>query len=492
MKLIVLVPSADYTTYAGARIRYQRIAPRLAELGIDMALEDIKDFAPNASDADVVVISKCYDPRSLVAAAIMAGRGRLVGVDLFDDYFSQNGDSRMARFRLWLEQVLQSCAFVLTSTERMASIADSYRPGIAVHVMNDPAADFQLEQLPDILERKLAEARDGLRLTIGWFGVGDNPHFPVGLHDLAGFAGMLHRLRAGGWDVTLRILTNARALTAKGLSLIDAVPVRTELQEWSEDRERALLAAAFAAFVPVNTQPFSTAKSLNRAVTALTAGCQLLSAGYPLYRQLDELIYRDAGDLARDLERGSLRLSPRRMRLYREAMETFASAAGEASRLANFLAGLEPSKWSEGPIVLVHGHSTNGAAHKLVQAAGGLSVASPCCSVTMGFDVVFKATPGGLSMRVSEKARRRLAPELLDKLSPVADSSGGKFLELSDNHAPSGAAAVPMTCSKLPLTFQLASYSRWMDEIRTRVTAAFAPSRMVMAETSPLPFGAAV
>lgn len=127
-----------------------------------------------------------------------------------------------------------------------------------------------------------------------------------------------------------------------------------------------------------------------------------------------------------------------------------------------------------------------------MQAADGLSVASPCCTARLGFDVVFKAIPGGLSMRVSDKARRRLAPSFADKLSPVADPAGGKFLELADDYAPSRTAAVPIADSNLPLTFQLATYSRWMEEIRTRVTAAFAPSRVIVAETSPLPFAGAI
>src|SRR5262245_60762119 len=105
MKVHVLVPSEEYKNYAGARIRYGRLQPRLAKLGIKLTLQDIAEFDPDRAACDALIISKCHDARALVAAAAVANRGRLVGVDLFDDYFSQEADSRLSRFRLWLRQL---------------------------------------------------------------------------------------------------------------------------------------------------------------------------------------------------------------------------------------------------------------------------------------------------------------------------------------------------------------------------------------------------
>jgi len=39
MKLCVVVPSADYLKQAGVRIRYERIAPALEELGHSLSLD---------------------------------------------------------------------------------------------------------------------------------------------------------------------------------------------------------------------------------------------------------------------------------------------------------------------------------------------------------------------------------------------------------------------------------------------------------------------
>lgn len=487
MRIAVLIPSADYSKYAGARIRYGRIAPVLADRGIDLMLHDIADFRATEFDADILIISKCHDSRSLVAAAAMAERGCRVGVDLFDDYFSQTGDSRLARFRNWLTQILRHCRFGLCSTKAMARVIGEYRPELPVHVMNDPAADWQIERLPEILAFKRKQSLASRRLIVAWFGVGDNPNFPVGLHDLAAFGGKLRDLTMTGMDVALRVLTNARALTAEGLAELDQLPVRTTIDEWSEDRERALLEEAFAAFLPVNLQPFSAAKSLNRAVTALTAGCQVLSVGYPLYSQLDSLIYRDAELMLADLERDSLRLSAARIGIYRDAMESFASASKEGEKLIEFLSKVDAAEPSDGTLALIHGHGANGAAHKMVRALNGLSIASPYCTETLAFDVIFKGAPKGLSMFVSERAAQRLRPEISSKKYPAPIIGGAKFLEIADGERAS-AGELPIDWSASALPFQLATYGETMQEIRTRIAAAFGPCRTIVSETSQLPF----
>lgn len=487
MKIGVLVPSAEYKDYAGARIRYGRTAPQLAERGIGLALHDIGEFDPRRPGCDILIVSKCHDARSLAAAAIVAQSGRLVGVDLFDDYFSQRSDSRLARFRGWLSQILGHCHFALCSTPAMAAVVETYRSGIPKHVMNDPAADLSLDRLADVLKRKLAAAHDQRRIKVAWFGVGDSPYFPIGLQDLAAFGNRLVELNRTGMDVELTVLTNARALTAQGLASLHRLPVRTHIEAWTEEREEQLLAEALVAFLPVGGQAFSTAKSLNRAVTALSAGCQVLSVGYPLYESFGPLLYRNPSDLLADLDAGSLRLSPDRIAIYAETMENLASPVREAERLAGFLEGLAPPQPpGNSPLALIHGHSTNGAAHKMVQDVNGLSVASPYCTAPLGFDVVFRGGTGGLTMLVSEKASKRLKARLQEKLRPGEKLSGRKFLELPGK----GASPQPIDWSGAPLPFQLATYRHSIDEIARRVVESFGECRLILSETSALPFAA--
>jgi hypothetical protein len=486
MKVTVLVPSPQYRDYAGGRIRYGRVAQPLAESGIDMTIEDIAQFSATETGCDVLLISKCHDPRSLTAAAVVAQRGIRVGVDLFDDYFSQTSDSGLIRYRNWLTQMLGICDFALCSTAAMAEVVQRYRPGLTRHVMNDPAPEFERAKLPSVLARKAAAARDEGRVRVAWFGVGDNPRFSVGLDDLRAFSGELAALTACGLGVELNVLTNTRSLTAEGLALVKHLPVRTEIQEWTEQRERSLLNESFAAFLPVSAQSFSIAKSLNRAVTALSAGCQILSAGYPLYRPFDRLIYRDAAALGGDLLKGELRFSSASVDEYCSIVAELASAEEEGSRLATFLSSLPAPAPSPGPLVLVHGHTTNGLAHKLAHAVGGLSVASPFATAPLGYDVIFRGAAPRLTMWVSQKTAQRLAPRPGVKFGGTETINDHKFVEVREpGDKPVDAPAVnPMPT----LALQLAEYTTAMDEIGRRLDRAFEPSRVLFAETSSLPF----
>ena len=492
MKLKVLIPSAEYRNYAGARIRYGRLAPQLERHGISIVLEDVAGYSPNEDDADVLLISKCHDAKALVAATAAHARRRLVGVDLFDDYFSQTGDSRLGRYRLWLRQLLRSCDFALGSTAAMAEVIKSYAPGLPTHVMNDPAPNSRAQDVPEILAAKLAKARNELTLRIAWFGVGDNPHFRVGLSDLAAFTDALRELSASGMDVELVVLTNARALTAEGLALIGRVPVHTSVEEWSEAREGELLSQSFACFLPVNAQHFSAAKSLNRAITALSAGCQVISAGYPLYEQLDRLIYRDTGSFLSDLARGQMKHSIARLDEYQMAIEAIASAEHEAARLAAFLHGVQPSQAANDvAVALVHGQSMSGAAHKAIRAVHGLSVGTPYCRDDLTFDVTFRPSRDRLVMLVSDESAKRVLPAVRPSLLPARRIRERKFWiipEAGEDNASDSLDEAPSRAASLPL--QLATYSVIMARICQRLEETFGPCRVLISESSPLPFSA--
>jgi len=486
MRISVLVPSEEYRSYAGARIRYGRLRPELAQLGVHLDLEDVADFAPDRARCDALLISKCHDARSLIAATALSDRGCLVGVDLFDDYFSQRADIRLARFRNWLRQLLPVCDFALSSTPLMGKVAGRFQSDLPVHVVNDPAASLEFADLPAILGEKLARMRDERKLRLVWFGVGDNPFFKVGLSDLAAFGGMLGTLRQNGMDVELTVLTNARSLDADGLALIGKLPVRTMIHEWSEERERKTLAGAFACFLPVNSGAFSAAKSLNRAVTALSAGCQVISAGYPLYEPLGSLIYRDVNAFLIDIAEGETRLSADTIDDFQSTLVALASPANEAHALVRFLKGLDSSPSINGAasLALVHGQSTTEGAHRTVHSVKGLSVGSPFCTVDLGFDVIFRREPGRISMLVSEGAISRLKPEVRGRLQDGIRISDRKFWHLPNEPA----VRLQEARAELPLSLQLATYASTMEHVRCRLADAFGPCRIIISENAPIPF----
>lgn len=426
MRLLVLVPSADYSSSAGARIRYGRIASPLLALAGSLTILPIDDFQPDRADYDVLLISKCHDARAILAAIAAMARGAQVGVDLFDDYFSHRDDSRMGRYRNWLAQLMPRLTFALCSTPAMANVARSYRPDLRVHMMNDPSPPIDRDRLLATLDTKRQRVLADHVVDICWFGMGRNPHFPIGLRDLGAFGSMLASFAEHGIHARLTVLTNLAALDAENISLINRLPLPVVVEPWTEAREAEVLDSATIAFIPVNAQNFSIAKSLNRAWTALSAGCQVLSAGYPLYAPLQSLIYRDVAALLHDIRAGNARLGPDTIDRLFELHDELADAPNEAASLTAFLAALPPPVRSEPRLLaLVHGGSTSGAVHKFAVANDALTIRSPHSSADFAHDVMFTADRPGdqLTVLVGEKAQAIARQRRPLRLQPVTFDS---------------------------------------------------------------------
>jgi hypothetical protein len=490
MKIAVLLPSKEALDSAGARIRYERLAAALEKQGSALRLIEIASFDARGGDFDALVVSKCYDARALVIAELAARRGAIVGVDLFDDYFSQRADSRLTRFRSWLEQMLAIADFATCSTEAMVAVVKGYRCDLPVQLVSDPAPPVNAAALGATLEQKLAAARAERRLRLCWFGMGDNPHFPVGLTDVRAFADALAPFAAHGIAAELSILTNPRALDARGLAAIAGLPLPTRVEQWSQTREDALLRDSFACFLPVNAQGFSVAKSNNRAVTALAAGCQLLSPGFPLYADFERFIYRSGDELAADFAAGRMRFGPEEAGRAVERLEEIASPQAEARSLVDFLGAVEarrrPRAERSAPLIVVHGAATTGAAHALAQAGGGLSVAAPFCSAPLEFDAVFEARAGGDPvLLVSRKALSRLRPEQRRAAAPFGRIGRRKFWQVGGRRKKEEAS---FDWAEPALPLQLALYDSTMRSIFDQLDASFGPGRTILSETSPLPF----
>jgi hypothetical protein len=428
MKICILVPSEEHMKQAGVRIRYRRIDDHLRQMGDELTVRPIQDIRGRTHFVDdVYLISKCYDGRAFVTARTLKCEGKPVGIDLFDDYFSQGDDSRFTHLRYWFRTMLGLSDFVLCSTPAMRDLAKSFAPRLPAHVMNDPSPPVMAEAIRAAVRRKLEYARRTNILNLGWFGIGDNPYFPVGLADLAAFSGEIARLRGHGFDVRLEILTNQRAMTGEALAMLRRLPVAFSLAEWSEEGEAALLARSFACFLPVNAQNFSTVKSLNRAVSTLSAGTQALSAGYPLYEPLSPFVYRDATRLLEDIGAGRPALREETVEGLMRLIEGHASAAVEARRLSAFLAKRRETKTGAPisasqpiPAAVIHGRSTSGDIHKFAQRMRILSVGSPFCKEKLNFDALFAFAPdsGKLQAFVAEKHDGRLAAGVGKLLSP--------------------------------------------------------------------------
>lgn len=440
MRLAVVAPSEQYLTLAGVRIRYMRLLLHLEALGHSLSYVQIADFHRlSALEHDAYLFSKCYDARTFLAARFLKEQGRIVGVDFFDDYFSQTRDSRFVRHREWLRTMSSLCDFYLCSTPRMQDVVETFMPATPGHVLNDPFDDFPLELVARRLADKAAQACASRRLDVAWFGVGDNPNFPVGLQDLAAYGDRLAQFQRRGFEVNLRVLTNRRAFGRDGLAALGRLDVPFIVGEWSRMAEIDLLDQSLLAFIPVNAQPFSIAKSLNRAVTALTGGCQVLSPGFPLYKPLQEFIYDSPDDLFDDLTGGGLRLRSETAEALAGRLTTWGDPEQEAARLAAFLSDLDPfpspSVNTERTSGVLHGRRSPTDCHRAAQRLGQLSIGSPFSVEGLNYDIRPRFDHAGAVLHLSDAAVAFLDQGFAGRLLFDTESTGKQVAALRIAHA---------------------------------------------------------
>ncbi|WP_417682189.1 hypothetical protein [Roseibium sp.] len=442
MNVCILVGSSEQLKNAGVRIRYERLKSALAPAGHHLDIVPISKFSRlEHFRHDIYVFSKCYDAGSLVIAHHLRASGIPIGVDLFDDWFSHATDSRFTRYRSWLGHFLKLANFVLAASGRIRGVMEAFGSTLPFHVINDPfAPDFSPARLIETLNRKQDEVVRTGRIRVLWFGIGDNPHFPVGLQDLVAFSDMLAEMRERGLEIRLDILTNRRAMTPERLEMLKRLPVPYELSTWSVQRERDMLNASTASFLPVNYQAFSITKSLNRAVTALCAGSQVLSAGYPLYDRLAPFVYRNAQTFLRDAKSGSMALRETTVPAFTHLLAGVASPAGEAEKLVTFLDRIDPGEPDGKTIAMtrplaavIHGSASSWRVHRLAKKLSALSVASPFCGLPLDWDISFADRNGerGPEILLSGQCMKLLGADAAKNFVPVKGGFFGTRYSLS-------------------------------------------------------------
>jgi hypothetical protein len=497
MKICALVPSEEHMKQGGVRIRYRRIQKELQDLGHELQVGILGELASAPEHVyDVYIISKCYDAAAILFAVHLKNSGKLLGIDLFDDYFSQFHDSRFIGRRLWLHSLAPLADFILVSTPAMQSVTQIFAPGKPVHVMNDPSPPLCGEAIKAAIRHKLKKLDEEKLLHVGWFGLGDNPHFPVGLTDLVAFGPELAELSAQGWNVRLAILTNERAMTADRLTMLRRLPVPWTIEVWTEEREAALLARSLVSFLPVNAQNFSVVKSLNRAVSSLAAGTQVFSTGYPLYHALSPFIYRDPAKLRRDIEMRTLALREETVDEFLHKMTEFGSIPIEARKLGEFLTTqyermCDSTRLASICSAVIHGKESSSDVHKIAQKLGALSVASPFASGNLNYDVKFSFPAGGagLEVLIAEEHCPRLPNELRSVLHAhgkelQTDYKAADFSQLVPDVTLTGQALATANS-----TFAaLASYAHVMNLVEKALRRLFPGIYCYYSEQSKIPF----
>ena len=339
MKITFIVPSHQWLTAAGVRIRYKRLEPSFNNKGCHISIIPLQDITERCiQESDIVIISKVFSTDSLYLISLCRTLGIKVGLDLFDDYFSDQRLSVFRKFHDWLELASKLIDFIICSTDRMKNVASEYIDPDLIHKINDTRdSTIFFSETKDLLDQKKYAVSHKKEFNILWFGIGDNPYFSVGINDLANYSNALFQINKISPSINFTILTNERALSAKNLTRISRLPIQAKLEIWSESNEIDCLKNTHLAFMPVSHQKFSIAKSSNRCLTALTYGCQVLSNGFDLYSDFSELIYTSTRDFVVDYKNVSFRFSQDTMPAFKSICTYSYDSDVEVAKFIEFL-----------------------------------------------------------------------------------------------------------------------------------------------------------
>jgi len=285
-------------------------------------------------------------------------------------------------------------------------------------------------------------------------------------------------------------------MTADALAMLNRLALPFDLQEWSEERELDLLDRAYACFLPVNAQRFSMVKSLNRAVSALSSGTQVLSAGYPLYQPLSDFVYRSGEQMVADLVSEKPALAPDTVDAFMETMYTLGAPRREAERLIRFFENLNgfDSRIEAGthnrPICVIHGRDSPVFMHDFARAMGAISVSSPLHELRSNHDVriAHDSALGGMAVYVSSARMRGVERKLARSMTSHGSIPGGSYKKIllerlvpdrSVNEAISAASTSPINL--------MAEYGRILADVKAALQALFPSALFLVSEHIRLP-----
>lgn len=432
-RICVLVSSDDAFRQARARNRYLPLSTELSKIGAELSIVPIGSIGHvRELTHDVYIVSECYDTLPLVLSQYLRRSGKLIGVDLVEDYF---GAPDVAGNPLsgWLSSMVEATDFLLCATPSLNAVAEQHAPGLPSHVLSARQPPCDAAKLALVLGDKLARFTRARRLTVAWLAMASHPLRPVDLVELGSFGEELARLGAPGVPVQLDVLTQGR-VCANSLASLSRLGLPSEVHDWSEERQDAVLRNSLVLFLPVNAQASRSSLPESQAMAALLSGCQVLATGYPLPARLSPFVYRDAQQLRDDLLAVRPALSERNAA---ELVQLSGAAplADAAPKLLEFLRTVTKKETTSrglpnGPVAAVlHGGNSPASAHKDAQKFDALSVATPfALARKLNFHVRFVPRPSGAGMDVliSQSQLSVLAPKLRERLV-----SGGKILETS-------------------------------------------------------------
>jgi hypothetical protein len=247
-----------------------------------------------------VVFSKAYDSRALDLAAALASRGKRVCFDICDNHsFGAEGSAVLTERRHRLQRMLGLAHHVTVSTPVLRDQLAEEFPGTEgkMSVIPDPLDRLATSPVPRPglasrvhlwrLRRFLSSRQPRLKLI--WFGNHGVNHAEGGMRDLIRVRDPIEAAHRR-FPITLTVVSNSYRkyrLVRAGWN------IPTLYLPWNASSFGTVLRMHDVAILPITRNPFTEAKTINRAATALLADLGVVADAIPSYEELRTHIFLD-------------------------------------------------------------------------------------------------------------------------------------------------------------------------------------------------------
>lgn len=483
-RLIWAVEDASITN-AGISIRINPIIERLQAQGIDVSLVTYKDLIGcllNASGKPAIatyVFSKPHRSEYLSCMLALQSIGCRVGIDIFDNYYSESGALREFGVQSIWKNILHEADFCVFSTMYLLEYARKLEINSKdMFVIGDPVYPDSYEPLK---KRGVTKWNQFLQecnyINVAWFGIDANPYFFAGLSDIFFEISRLREfLEYPSWFFKKRIRQKVSICTKdvpdsrKLVIELNRIGINAEFVQWSRDTCTQLLEESHAVFLPTNNSDFSLSKTHNRLAEALSSNCLVYTCPNSLYTQFKSPLcidsYSEFARLFADLSSGSDIAEKSQIAL--EHISRLIKNNDDSTHFCNFLMRATKEGYSRrNRIVSLVGTTKDAENIKILRKAGAIiaGVISPLIKSPPSYDHI-ELIQDDQSIRIRYNIERIQA---LHKLTSVNQSTTGYRCHLK---------SLPNTC----LEFQQTSTSNTKYVDLTLVDCGKAFQKLLMSK----------
>jgi hypothetical protein len=227
-----------------------------------------------------VVFLKAYAPEDLELADRLRRQGTRTIFDLCDNHFHDPESRPVFRERAErLRRMIDRVDEVTVSTPELAKLIP--RPST---VIDDALDEIRSDWAGTMVRWFHRRFRRPLRLV--WFGNAGQDYPRFGMIDLKELVPTLNRLAAGR-AIHLSVISNSREMFAAHLADAD-FPVA--YHEFQTDTFQRICRSHDVCLIPVQSNPFTVCKTINRPALSLLLGVPVICDMIPSYQELDPFV----------------------------------------------------------------------------------------------------------------------------------------------------------------------------------------------------------